>query len=70
MRMDFDGRFAYKGCDAQPGKSSEGEQNGQEIEESEKDRADQAADEEVGMSFMVWNARKRFAGRTQEQVEP
>jgi hypothetical protein len=28
MRMDFGGRFAYKGSDAQSGKSSEGEQNG------------------------------------------
>jgi hypothetical protein len=28
MGMDFGGRFAYKGGDAPPGKSSEGEQNG------------------------------------------
>ena len=37
MRMDFGGHIAYKGRDALAGKSSEGEQHGQEIEEGEED---------------------------------
>jgi|HubBroStandDraft_6_1064221.scaffolds.fasta_scaffold1189674_2 hypothetical protein len=42
--MDFGGCFAYNGSTAQPGKSSEGEQNGQEnLEEVEEDSTDQAA---------------------------
>jgi hypothetical protein len=48
MRMDFGDGFAYKGSDAQLGKSSEGEQNGQEeqetIEEGEKAGSNKAAD--------------------------
>ena len=42
--MDFGCCFAYKVCDALPGKLSEGEQNGQEsVEEVEEDSSDQAA---------------------------
>ena len=57
MRMDFGGPIAYNGRDALAGKSSEGEQHGQEIEEGEEDRTDQAADEAVRTSFMVWSTR-------------
>ena len=55
MRMDFGDRFAYKDGDAHPGKSSEGEENGQEnFEEVEEDPSNEAADgarlQEVGPS--------------------
>ena len=42
--MNFGGRFACLGNDAQEGKSSWGEQNEQEnLEEGEEDRSDEAA---------------------------
>jgi hypothetical protein len=37
MCLDFGGPIAYNGRDALAGKSSEGGQNGQEIEEGEED---------------------------------
>jgi hypothetical protein len=44
--LDFGARFAYNDSDAHQGKSSEGEKNGQEnLEESKKDRSNQAADD-------------------------
>jgi hypothetical protein len=63
MRMDFGGRIAYNCGDALAGKSSEGEQHGQEIEEGEEDRTDQAAEKAVRTSFMVRSTRTRSADR-------
>jgi hypothetical protein len=54
MRMDFGGGFAYKGSTAQPGKSSEGEQNGQEnLEEVKEDSADQTAGGSCGVGEKI-----------------
>ena len=70
MHLDFGGRIAYKDGDALGGKSSEGEQHGQEIEEGEEDPTDQAADDAVKTSFMVRSARTRCAGMARKQLEP
>ena len=70
MHLDFGGRIEYKVGDALGGKSSEGEQHGQEIEEGEEDPTDQAADYAVRTSFMVRNARGRCARRGREQLAP
>jgi hypothetical protein len=59
MHVDFGGWFAYKGGDARQGKSSEGEQNGQEnLEEGKEDPTDEAVDSPEGIraSFIVTSA--------------
>jgi len=70
MHLDFGGRIAYKDGDALGGKSSEGEQHGQEIEEGEEDPTDQAADYAVRASFKLRSAGTRCARRAREHPAP
>ena len=75
MRVDIGGGFAYKGSDALAGKSSEGEQHGQEkdLEEVEEDSTDQASAGQsriAGPSSISRSARSRCAGRAREQLAP
>jgi hypothetical protein len=66
MCLDFGDDFAYTGRYAQPGKSSVGEQHGQEsLEEIEEDQPDQAFDEakrvQVSVHWPCAHVAKRCA---------
>jgi hypothetical protein len=72
--MDFGVCFAYNGTDALPGKSSEGEHNGQEeIEEVEEDPSNETSDggwlQEVGAICMGPSALRDGARPGNSDIE-